>query len=354
MKKIILTPLVVIFLVCPLMLHAQSGPGFSWTGYFDGYFAYDFNKPRSHDRQYSNMAARHNEFNINHAYFLGAYENENIRSEIGLQIGTYADFNYAAEPSDFYRLIYKAYAGVKLSEGVWLDVGMFPGHTGYESVESLSNEIYTRALTTEYTPYYETGVRLTAELSDKVTLTGVVLNGWQNIGETNKSKAFGMNINYQVSDAVELNYGNYFGDEGTRFTSSKYRVYNHVYMRHQTSEKFHYMIGFDLGSQEPFGSNQTETFYFLTFIMQQQVSDKFSLAARFEQVDDSHQILMPTGEVDGFSGQVYAINFNYHISEDAMFRVETKFYDTKHEIFTEGPENKSGNQLIVGALAVRF
>lgn len=333
---------------------AQEGSNFSWSAYLDTYYAYDFNKPRSHDRQYSNMAARHNEFNINHAYFLGAFENENVRSEIGIQMGTYPDFNYAAEPSDFYRLIYKAYAGVKLGEGVWLDVGMFPGHTGYESVESLNNEIYTRALSTEYTPYYETGARITAELSAKVTLTGVVLNGWQNIGETNKSKAFGMNFNFQLSDAVELNYGNYFGDEGTRFTSSKYRVYNHFYVKHQASEKFHYTLGFDHATQEPISSNQTETFYFVTIIAQYRFSEKFSLAWRFEQADDNAQILISTNTTEGFVGQVYAINFNYHISENAMFRVEGKLYDTDGEIFIEGPEASNSNQLIVGSLAVRF
>ncbi|MFT7033634.1 MAG: hypothetical protein ACJA2S_002142 [Cyclobacteriaceae bacterium] len=333
---------------------AQERGDFSWSAYLDAYYAYDFNKPSNHDRQYSNMAARHNEFNINHAYLLGVFENEKVRSEIGIQLGTYPDFNYAAEPSDFYRLIYKAYAGVKLGEGVWLDVGVFPGHTGYESVESLDNEIYTRALSTEYTPYYETGARITAELSEKMTLTGVVLNGWQNIGETNKSKAFGMNFNYQLSDAVELNYGNYFGDEGTRFTSSKYRVYNHFYIKHQTSDKFHYMLGFDHATQEPLSSNLTETFYFITIIAQYRFSEKFSVAWRFENADDNSQILISTNTTEGFVGQVYAINFNCHISENAMFRVEGKLYDTEGEIFTEGPEVSENNQLIVGSLAVRF
>ncbi len=324
----------------------------SWSAYFDGYFAYDFNKPRDHNRQYTNMAARHNEFNINHAYFMGSYEGDNLRSEIGLQVGTYADFNYAAEPSEIYKLIYKAYAGVKLAEGVWLDMGVFPGHTGYEAVESLNNEIYTRALTTEYTPYYETGARLTAELSDKVTLTTVVLNGWQNIAETNKSKAFGMNINYKASDKVELNYGNYFGDEGTRFTSSKYRIYNHFYIRHQLTDKWHYMAGIDYATQEPINSNTTESFSFITIITQYRLSEKFSIAARFEEVDDSEQLLINTEETNGFDGQVYTFNLNYHIHANAMFRIEAKHYNTRYDIFTGGPQDASSTSLLAASLAV--
>ncbi|MFY0651613.1 MAG: porin [Cyclobacteriaceae bacterium] len=346
--------LVVILLFFSNQIHAQDRKELIWSGYIDTYFAYDFNEPTDQNRQFSNMVARHNEFNINHAYVLGVFENDLIRSEIGLQIGTYPDFNYAAESSDFYRLIYKAYAGVKLTEGVWLDVGIFPGHTGYESVESLDNEIYTRALSTEYTPYYETGVRLTAELSEKMTLTGVVLNGWQNIAETNSSKAFGMNLNYQLTDQIELNYGNYFGDEGTRLTGSKYRIYNHFYFKHQPNEKFHYMLGFDHGRQEPVFSQTTESFQFITLISQYRFSEKFSMAFRLEHAEDDFQILMPTNSVGGFVGQVYALNLNYHISENAMFRIEGKLYSTENEIFSQGNEIDSGSGLIAGSLALRL
>lgn len=322
------------------------------TTYIDSYYTYDFNKPNTKNRQYTNMASRHNEFNINHAYLLGEYGNNQIRGVLGLQTGTYPTTNYAAEPTELSKMIYKAYAGVKLSEKIWLDVGMFGGHTGYEAVESLDNEIYSRAIATEYTPYYETGVRVTAELSEKVTLTGVILNGWQNIAETNDSKSFGMNINYIASDALELNYGNYFGDEGNSFVGSRFRNYHHAYARYQFNDKFHAMLGLDFGNQDL--GTQKENFYFVTFISQYKINEKVSIALRLEQVDDDFQILVATDTNRGFTGQVYTFNINYHISENAMFRVESKLFKTDNNIFTEGDTNESNNEVISTSLAVRF
>lgn len=331
---------------------AESNIPLKVSGYLDTYYTYDFNQPNSLNRQFTNMAARHNEFNVNHAYILGEYEDSKVRGVLGLHTGTYPSFNYAAETNELTRMIYKAYAGVKLSENVWIDAGIFGGHTGYEAVESLNNEIYSRALSTEYTPYYETGVRVTAELNDELTLTGVILNGWQNIAETNETKAFGMNLNYKASEQLDLNYGNYFGDEGNNFTGSRYRNFHHAYARYQFNDKFHTMLSFDLGNQDLGGS--TENFYFITLITQYKINDKVSLAFRYEKVDDEFQILIPTGNFNGFIGQVYTLNFNYHISENAIFRIESKMFNTDNDIFTAGDTNESNNEVISTSIAVKF
>ena len=225
----IISFILLLFIISTVRVHGQQEQNkWNWSAYVDTYYAYDFDKPIDRNRQFSNMAARHNEFNINHAYLLSEYNTENIRATLGLQTGTYADFNYGAEPNELYKMIYQAYAGVKLSDKIWVDAGVFPGHTGYEAVESLYNEIYTRALSTEYTPYYETGVRITIDPSDQWTITGVILNGWQNIAETNDSKAFGVNINFRPNSKLVLNYGNYFGDEGSQFVGSRSVSYTHL------------------------------------------------------------------------------------------------------------------------------
>lgn len=333
--------------------NGQDSTRITFTGYVDSYFAYDFDDPSTKNRQFSNMAARHNEFNVNHAYFLGEYMTDKVRAVLGLQVGTYPIVNYGAEPSDIYRSIYQAYAGVKLSDKVWLDAGIFPGHTGYESVESLYNEVYTRAFSTEYTPYYLTGVRLTADLSEKVTLTAVVVNGWQNIAETNDSKSFGINLSYNPSDQLELSYGNYLGDEGDGFIGSRYRTYNNAYIKYRFSDKFHAVLSLDHGRQE-LVNDQKGTFYFITWIGQYYLSEKVSLAMRFEEVNDDDNILTAAGGVNGFSGQVYTFDFNYHITKDAMFRVESKFYKGSQSVFVGDGTPNNDNQLIAASIAVKI
>ena len=300
------------------------------------------------------MAARHNEFNINHAYLLSEYNTENIRATLGLQTGTYADFNYGAEPNELYKMIYQAYAGVKLSDKIWVDAGVFPGHTGYEAVESLYNEIYTRALSTEYTPYYETGVRITIDPSDQWTITGVILNGWQNIAETNDSKAFGVNINFRPNSKLVLNYGNYFGDEGSQFVGSRYRTFHHAYIKYQFNDAFHAVFSIDRGRQELGIQDEKGTFHFYTFITQYKINDKFSIAARFEDVADEDNLVSSANARPGFSGQVYTINFNYHVTENAMLRLESKLYKGNKLLFFGDGFPEESNELIVASLAVKI
>lgn len=333
---------------------AQENSKLTFSGYLDAYYAYDFNKPESKDRQFTNSAARHNEFNINHAYIMGDYKADNIRGVLALQTGTYPIFNYAAEPNESYRMIYQAYAGVKILDNVWLDAGIFPGHTGYEHVESIENELYTRALATEYTPYYQTGVRVTAELSDKFTWTTVLVNGWQNIVETNDSKAFGMNFNFRPNDQWELNYGNYFGDEGDSFLGSRYRFFHHAYVKYQISSSFHTVLSMDRGTQELGFNDEKGTFYFFTLIAQYFINEKISLAFRFEEVNDDDDIISATSGFNGFSGQVSTLNFNYHLSEKAIFRVESKLYRGTKSLFFGSGSAERDTEVVIASIAMKF
>src|SRR5690606_6742924 len=53
-------------------LRAQGGTDSTITvrfgAFVDGYYAWDFNRPRALDRAYTTQPARHNEFNVNLAY----------------------------------------------------------------------------------------------------------------------------------------------------------------------------------------------------------------------------------------------------------------------------------------------
>ncbi len=179
---------------------------FNVTGAVDVYYAYDFNQPIQKDRQYTTQAARHNEFNINWAYIHLNYFDNQVRGNLALHTGTYAVFNYADEPNQLLKLVAQANAGVRIAPNVWIDAGVMPSHIGYENTLSAENEIYTRALMAENSPYFSTGVRLSAEINKELAVAVVLLNGWQNITETNSSKSIGLNINYKPSSKIELNY----------------------------------------------------------------------------------------------------------------------------------------------------
>ncbi len=325
-----------------------------FSAYADAYYAYEFNKPADGYRPYVTQAVRHNEFNLNWLFVKAEYEDEKVRGSVGLQTGTYVQVNYGAEPNDLTRMIYDTYAGIKLGEGVWLDAGVFGGHTGYESPLSIENEVFTRALATEFTPYYQTGVRLSTELSDQLSLTAVVLNGWQIISETNDAKSYGFNLTYEVNDKLTLNYGNLLGNEGDGMVGKKYRIYNHFYTRYQVSDGFHLMLSLDHGSQEAPDSEEDASFFFATLIGGIKLSDKVDLGLRYEYVIDEDGILIASPGGIGFENNIGSVSFNYRPQSNIAWRTELRIATGDNDLYfdEDGPTNRA-NTLMTG-LAVKF
>src|SRR5512146_1349875 len=66
------------------------------SGFVDGYYAYDFNHPRTLDRPYTTQAARHDEFNINLAFVAATLDGPRLRGRFAAQFGTSVQANYAA------------------------------------------------------------------------------------------------------------------------------------------------------------------------------------------------------------------------------------------------------------------
>lgn len=337
-------------------LHAQdSVPSkVNVSAYADAYYAYAFNQPADQNRPYVTQAQRHNEFNFNWLFVKAEYEDEKVRGSVGLQTGTYVQSNYAAEPNDLTRMIYDTYAGVKLGEGVWLDAGVFGGHTGYESPLSIENEVFSRALATEYTPYYQTGLRLSAELTDQLSLTAAVLNGWQIISETNDAKSYGFNLTYAVNDRLTLNYGNLLGNEGNELIGKKYRIYNHFYTRYQVSDGFHMMLSLDHGSQEAWATDDDASFFFATLIGGVKFSEKFDLGLRYEYVIDEDGILIASPGDIGFKNNIGSVSFNYRPQSNIAWRTEFRLATGDNDLYEneDGPTN-GANTLMTG-LAVKF
>ena len=337
---------------------AVANNPFTLSGAVDVYYAWDFNEPQTKDRQYTTQAARHNEFNLNWGYLLASYNDQKMRGNFGMQTGTYPQFNYAAEPNELTRMIYQANAGIRLHKKIWLDMGILPSHIGYENTLCCLNEIYTRALMAENSPFYSTGVQLSIAVSEKLSMSFVGLNGWQNIAETNNSKSVGMNLNYNTGKLI-LNYSNYYGNEGSRnigglYVGQKMRFFNHSYLRYNFTDKFHAVVSLDYGMQELLDTNKTGNWYTGMFIMQYKFNEKLAVATRIEQFIDKNQIVVSSGTKNGFQTSGGSLNFDYSPFEFCMLRLEARYYSSKDFVFTAGNWASKDNFLLASGLVVKF
>ena len=327
----------------------------TFGGFIDTYYAYSSNQPKNFDRSYTTQAARHNEFNLNLGFLEANLSSAKVRGRLALQAGTSVQSNYAGEPTQgtvsgplLSRFIQEAYAGYQITPTDWLDGGIFFSHIGLESFISRDNASYTRSLVAEFSPYYQSGLRLTHQFSETLSVQALILNGWQNISESNPSKAWGTQIAYLPNQNLSLTYNTFFGNE------LGFRHFHDIVIKAKLSEKFSLAAQADLGFQSRTLGSGSGRWYGYTFIARQEWSKIQALVLRFERyVDDQHIIVSTPG---GERFRVYGASLGYdrHLTSALVWRNEVKKLFADQNVFLAHDDHQSNETLWVSSLGLTF
>lgn len=319
--------------------------------FVDGYFAYDFNQPSGHDRAFTTQAQRHDEFNVNLAHVEAKYVSSRARGRLALQAGTSVQANYAAEPDtiagfqDLLPIIQEAYAGIAVTPKLWVDAGIFFSHIGSESWISADNPTYTRSLAAEFSPYYETGVRASWQAHPSLAVTAVVVNGWQNIAETNHGKAGGVRLDWTASPSITLSYSNFLGREASAATGDQdLRFFNDFSARIAASPRVLIIPTFDVGTQDGDG------WYAASLVGRYAISPTVALNGRVERYDDPDGVIAPGLQVNGASLGIDVVR------GPALWRTELRgLWGADDAIFPSRDDGaKTHDVVAVSSFSVRF
>lgn len=321
----------------------------SVQGYGELYYSYDFARPQNHQKpSFVYNHKRHNELNANLLLVKVTYNEHNLRANLGVMAGNYAQYNMSAEPT-WGQFIYEANMGVKLSKqkNIWLDAGIMPSHIGFESAIAADCWTLTRSLVAENSPYYETGLKIGyTSPNQKLNLGLMALNGWQRIQrpEGIQKPSFGMQVNYKPSSRLLFNYSNFVGSDKADFLNS-WRIYHNIYAIYD-APKWGFIAGFDLGSDK---YNVNKYGYWLTpvLISRLNISEKIKVAVRTEYFNDKNQIIIAdTPQLWGLS-----TNFDYQIHQKCLWRLEAKQLWAKGNVFSN---NSNQNTTLTTALIFRL
>ena len=104
---------------------------------------------------------------------------------VDLDFGKTADLVAAYEPEadgkEIYKHIQQAYVSVLAGSKLQLDAGKFVTPLGAEVIESQDNWNYSRSVLFGYAiPFYHRACAPRSPVSDKLTLAGYLVNGWNN------------------------------------------------------------------------------------------------------------------------------------------------------------------------------
>lgn len=352
MKKLILTAFA--FMVLKANAQETTKP-LTFSGYVETYYSYDFSNPANHEKSaFLYNHNRHNELNLNLGLLKASYNTDKIRANIGVMVGTYAQYNLAAEQG-LLKNIYEANAGVKISKksNVWIDAGIMSSHIGFESAIGKDDWNLTRSLLAENSPYYESGIKLSyTSANEKWYLTGLVLNGWQRIQRVsgNQTPAFGTQLTYKPHSNITLNWSTYIGNEQPD-SVSKWRYFNNLYGQFQLNEKLGFIAGFDFGFEQKVHKSLTyNTWLTPVLIARFAATDKIRIAARAEYYQDKNGVIISTNTPNGFQTFGYSLNFDYAIIDNLLWRIEGRVFDSKDKIFAD----KNQNFYLTSALCFSF
>jgi hypothetical protein len=358
-------------LAAPVLAGAQGAPAdtsirVAFGGFVDSYFAYDFGKPPSLDRSFAGGAtfttqpARHNEFNVNLAYVEAVLSGPRMRGRLALQAGTAVHSNYAAEPGvgalsggTLSRHIQEAYAGYQVTPALWVDAGIFFSHMGMESWASKDNPIYTRSLTAEYSPYYSSGVRAVWAASPKLTAHLHVVNGWQNISETNTDKGIGVRLDFAPASTASFSYYNFFNSE----TLGRMRMFHGAGLKLTPTGRTTILGQLDYGTLEAAAGSDDSKWYGFTLIGRQALSDVVALVGRVERFDDEDQVNIATGLDDPFRGNGFSVGLDVTPHARFLWRTELRAFSNDNPVFPDadgGSTLSSRSMFVVSSFALVF
>jgi hypothetical protein len=161
------------------------------SGFVDAYYGYNYNHPVGNTSGFRFFDGRTNTFSLNMIEMIvdKAPDASSSESRFGYRVA--AGYGQAAnavngsdlafDGSNFYlKEAYGSYLA-PIGNGLKIDVGKFVTPMGAEVIETNANWNYSRSILFYYAiPYFHVGARATYAFSPKWTLTGVLVNGWNN------------------------------------------------------------------------------------------------------------------------------------------------------------------------------
>jgi len=175
----------------------------------DTYYAYHDPQPSGGNATLASTGSRHNEIAVNLLAVGARLEHAKLTGTFVLQAGSSVDALHSglATPVrtnvEVWKHIQLANVGWKMGD-FHVEAGVLPSLSGFESFVSTQNWNYLRAIISDTTPYYLTGLRATYRVGPTIAVTGTVFNGWDVHGDRNKQKSGQLRLLWEPSDKLSV------------------------------------------------------------------------------------------------------------------------------------------------------
>jgi hypothetical protein len=308
--------------------------------FVDTYSAYSDNKIANEERHYFTQASRNKDIHLNLASIGLKYDNNIVRATLAGQYGDSVSINYNAEPQDSFKYIQESYAGYYLGEKTYVDVGTFLSHIGAESFRSIDNLNYTRSFIAEFSPYYETGIRLSHAFNNEWSAQLLGLNGWQNTSDS-RHPALGTQVLY-TRDNITLTSNTFLGNE------NKSARFFHDFIASLAFESGTKIAGsIDVGRQY---EEQPGTWWGYALMAKKPLSSIFSVNGRFEYYNDPSSLIVTSVTESAFKAYGTSFGLDASLGYGLSLRSEVKHIWSKDAVFLNNQDPQKEETLLILSL----
>ncbi|MGE0393166.1 MAG: porin [Vicinamibacterales bacterium] len=325
------------------------------TGLVDAYYTYNFNEPATGTMTpLRNFDVRHNQFSVAYlelAMNKAATAEDRVGFRFDLGYGQLTQL-FNSDPLDNNALVnvqqayvsYMAPAGT----GLTIDVGKFVTNVGFEPTEANLNFNYSRAFMYALGPYYHVGARIGYAPNDKVSLTGMLVNGWSGqAGDNNAGKTLGGTIIVKPTGKVTLVENVLFGPEQDGNADDK-RFLTNTNLAFNPTDKV--STGIDYYYVKDTLAGADVDWQAVSLYLRGQITPVFAVAPRMEFFNDDAGIV--SGAVQKL--KEFTLTGEFKSSEGLIFRLEYRRDMSNIDFFTKNGVARNNQNTFTAGFVYAF
>ena len=327
-------------------------------GYFDFIYAAGLHDPSRLPtvdfgrRQYTSSPLFSDKFTLPYAYLGATYEMDKLTIRLALHTGDIVESLYAQEIESM-RLVREASLNYQFTDRFSVEAGIFPSLYGFEIFLSKENLHATRAYIADFAPDYEVGIRLKYQVNKNLSARLMVLNGWQEIKDSNGKKALGIVVQNDNHRNSFFNWGVYFGDVreiGESFYRN--RMYHNIFWKYSV-KKWTFVPMLDAAYQRQLETTDREIYMIApAFSIRYRFDNSWSLASRWDMVNDpknmipelngklvTPSLITASNNPNGWQSNSVTLTLERVLNENFVIRLESRYALNKDKLFLDGPSN---------------
>ncbi len=333
--------------------------GASFSGFVDTYYGYNFNQPKSQTNTLRSFDGPSNQFALN-LIELNLDKppdptNSRLGYHLGLGFGQAMNVVNSTDPAGlgFAQYLKEAYISylAPVGKGLQMDIGKFVTPHGAEVIETKDNFNYSRGLLFGYAiPFYHYGLRAKYSFNDKYSVTGFVVNGWNDIYDNNTGKTYGVTFGWNPTKKISIAEGYMAGPE-TGGTNAHWRQLSDTVVTYSPTGRLTTMLNFDYGRGDRVTGIPTPVFWTgIAGYVKYTFNDLYAVATRYEYYNDHDGFTTGTPQhLNEFTG-----TFQRIVAHHLITRLEFRRDFSNRPVFTKGTTPVMGQNTMAAGLVYSF